>query len=133
MSTPLYSTKLTGENAGAELVAAVENLVGQIERCRAAIVTAIDEGRNSMELANHLALLAEAEGQQATIAEAAHLVRCGASSAQVLEQALMNLRLDDKWSGRCNDTRRGFFDGRLEAVHELQSAIIRGGGWTVPS
>ena len=91
-------------------------------RCqREAIVTAVNNGRGSEELAKLVNDLAAAEGARAARWRVEAAFNRGGEEAAMREKIdLLSAYPNDTWSGRANDVRRAFNDGQRDAIRDLR-------------
>jgi hypothetical protein len=88
-----------------------------IDAARNRLFKALVDGKPSEQLAGLVNQIAELEGQTRVLSHAEYAID---HNEDPIKAAVAVLALDDTWSGRTNDVRRAFFDGVLDAVHDLQ-------------
>jgi hypothetical protein len=89
-----------------------------IDAARNRLFKGLVDGKPSEQLAGLVNQIAELEGQARALAHAEYAIEHNDDPINAITFNL--LRTDDTWSGRTNDVRRAFFDGVLDALHELQ-------------
>lgn len=105
-----------------------EFLMEPVETARQNLITVVTNGEMSHRLADYVNAVADAEGQMMAASEFVSYLQNGATRSRAI--VAVNSRAlasgaDDRWSGRTNDARRAFFDGKREMIAELFDDIIR--------
>jgi hypothetical protein len=101
-------------------------LIASIDRFNQEIVERIT-GR-AVDLNTWLDRKAKAEGSLDVICFMERMLHNGFSIDQVKMLAVDNVLRqgsDDEWSGRGNDLRRSFFDGKREIISDIMTDIVR--------
>lgn len=121
-------TTLTDDNMAEVLAKAAAAADTRVTIAKQAVVSAVDSNRNGYsyeDVASALVDLAQAEGALSVYNPAAVLAaNAGVGVEEMTWFAVHQLRqsTDDTWSGRRNDARRAYADGRRDAAKELLPA-----------
>jgi hypothetical protein len=102
------------------------NLIESIDRFNQEIIERIT-GR-AVDLNNLLDRKAKAEGQLDVVCFIERMMFNGFTFEQANMLAVDNVLRqgsDDEWSGRGNDLRRSFFDGKMVVISDIMTDIVR--------
>ena len=105
------------------------DLMKPVENARKSLTEAIESGSTALDLAYHLNKLAEAEGHRFSALSFVRHMRSGATQTEAAHEVIADViggsGADDTWSGRSNDTKRAFYDGRREMASAIYDHFVR--------